>query len=83
MLTTIQGVYRDGKVILATVPSNVREEMDVIVTFFEPDTLDLRTRGIGETQAADLRARLASFVEDWTNPEMDVYDRYDIAKASL
>ncbi|MBI3958374.1 MAG: hypothetical protein HY328_06155 [Chloroflexi bacterium] len=83
MLTAIQGIYRDGKVILATIPSNAREEMAVIVTFLGPSTIDLQTRGIGETQAADLRARLAIFAEDWTNPEMDVYDRYDIAKASL
>ncbi|RLT42407.1 MAG: hypothetical protein DWI57_05650 [Chloroflexi bacterium] len=83
MLTAIQGVYRDGKVILATIPSNLREEMAVIVTFLAPNTIDLRTRGIDEAQATDLRARLAIFAEDWTSPEMDAYDRYDFAKASL
>ncbi len=36
--------------------------------------VDLRARGIGETQAADLRKRLSTFVEDWSRPEMDIYD---------
>ena len=30
--------------------------------------------GIGEAQAADLRARLRTFEEDWNRPDMDVYD---------
>ena len=32
-------------------------------------TIDLRERGIDETQAAEMRARLASFAEDWENPK--------------
>jgi hypothetical protein len=36
--------------------------------------VDLRTRGISETQAADLRARLKAFAEDWDRPEMAIYD---------
>lgn len=83
MLTAIQGVYRGGKIILATAPSNVREETPVIVTFLEPNAIDLRARGIDEAQAADLRARLATFAEDWESPEMSVYDNYDVTKASL
>jgi len=43
----------------------------------------LRALGIDEAQAADLRARLATFVEDWESPEMNIYDDYDAAKASL
>ena len=83
MLTAIQGLYRNGKIILATVPSSVPEETPVIVTFLESNAVDLRARGIDETQAADLRARLATFAEDWESPEMAVYDNYDAAKASL
>jgi hypothetical protein len=83
MLTAIQGVYRGGKIILATAPSNVREETPVIVTFLEPNTIDLRARGIDEAQAADLRVRLATFAEDWESPEMSVYDNYDVTKAGL
>ncbi|MEA3341590.1 MAG: hypothetical protein U9R15_16630 [Chloroflexota bacterium] len=82
MLTTIQGVYRGGKVELAEMPPNVREEMPVIVTFLAPSYVDLRARGIDETHAADLRARLTTF-KDWNSPEMAVYDNYDTAKANL
>jgi hypothetical protein len=83
MLTAIRGIYRDGKIELAEIPIHVRAETPVVVTFLEPGHIDLRVRGIDETQAADLRARLATFVEDWESPEMSVYDDYDAAKASL
>ena len=36
--------------------------------------IDLEDRGIDEPQAADLRARLKTFVEDWNRPEADIYD---------
>jgi hypothetical protein len=36
--------------------------------------VDLPARGIGETQAADLRARLKSFAADWDRPEAAIYD---------
>ena len=52
MLRTIQGVYRDGKVELTEVPSDVREEVGVLVTFLEPQTINLRAPGIGEAEAA-------------------------------
>ena len=47
----------------------------MIVTFL-PTTrpVDLRSRGIDEAQAADLRGRLQTFAEDWDRPEMDRYD---------
>ena len=83
MLTAVQGVYRRGRVELVKAPSNLREETPVLVTFLEPGSVDLRTQGIDETQAADLRARLTTFAEDWSNPEMDVYDNYDLTKANL
>ena len=46
-------------------------------------SIDLRERGIDEVQAAEIRARLASFAEDWESPDMDVYDNYDEEKAKL
>lgn len=39
--------------------------------------------GIGPAQAVELRARLATFAEEWERPEMDVYDDYDAAKAKF
>ena len=45
----------------------------------EPETeegaVDLRAGGIDETQAADLRARLRTFSEDWDRPETAIYDQ--------
>ena len=55
------------------------EATPVIVTFLPADAIDLQARGIDEAQAADIRARLAAFAEDWGNPEMNVYDNYDDA----
>jgi hypothetical protein len=83
MLRTIEGVYRDGKVELTEIPKDVRNETQVLVTFFEPQLVDLQARGIDEARAAELRARLATFIEDWDSPEMAVYDDYDAAKARL
>jgi hypothetical protein len=83
MLTSVQGVYRGGKIMLAEQPVKVSDETRVIVTFLEPSLIDLRSRGIDEAQAAELRARLATFAEDWDSPEMSIYDDYDVAKAHL
>lgn len=83
MLSAIEGTYRNGKIELREVPADAREGAPVIVTFLETQALDLRARGIDERQAAELRARLAAFAEDWESPEMDVYDHYDAAKARL
>jgi hypothetical protein len=83
MLKTLEGIYRNGKIELRETPSEVRDETRVIVTFLEPRSVNLRAHGIDEAQAAELRARLATFVEDWESPEMDIYDDYDAAKARL
>ena len=83
MSTTIQGVYRDGKIELSTTPGDVSDETPVIVTFLSANSINLQERGIDESQAAVLRGRLTSFVEDWENPEMNAYDNYDEANSSL
>jgi hypothetical protein len=83
MLRSIEGVYRQGKIELAEVPASVSDETHVIVTFLEFNWVDLRSRGIDEKRAADLRARYATFAEDWDSPEMSVYDNYASAKAKL
>ena len=76
MSKSIGGIYRDGKVELTKMPLDVPEGTRVMVTF--PETsYALRERGIDEAQAADLRARLRAFTEDWESPEMDIYDNYD------
>ena len=65
MLKSVTGIYRAGKIELVEVPVNIADETNVIVTFLESGTIDLQTRGMNETQAADLRARLQAFAEDW------------------
>jgi hypothetical protein len=83
MLKSVEGVYRDGKIELTDLPEDVRDDTRVIVTFLETNHIDLRQRGIDETQAAELRAQLGTFAEDWNSPEMAVYDDYDAAKTKL
>ena len=83
MLKSVEGVYRDGKIELADQPKDVPDDTRVIVTFLETNHVELRERGINEAQAAELRAQLETFVEDWNSPDMDLYDDYDAAKAKL
>ncbi len=83
MLTTIEGVYRNGKIEFPKTPHDVRDGTPVIVTFLPSDPVDLQKRGIDPAQAAVLQAQLAAFVEDWESPEMNVYDNYDEVKSDL
>lgn len=81
MLATVEGVYRNGKVELSEVPkdlpANRDTEIRVIVTFLSPPLVDLPARGIDVAQAAELRARLMTFAEDWNSPVMAIYDEYE------
>ncbi len=83
MFKTIEGVYRNGNVELREKPDGVDDGMPVLVTFLDAGKIELRKRGIDKKQAAELRARLATFVEEWDSPEMDVYDHYDRNKTKL
>lgn len=74
MLTTVEGIYRNGHVDLAKKPDGVCSEVRVLVTFLESAGIDLRQVGMNEAQAADLRARLSTFAQDWDSSEMDIYD---------
>ena len=72
MMKSVVGVFRGGKVeLLEPIPEGA--EGQVIVTFLSR-SVDLAERGIDPQQAAELRARLAAFEEDWSGPEMDAYD---------
>jgi len=73
MSKTIEGIYRDGKVELLETPPDINEAR-VVVTFIYQGTVDLAEHGIDEQQAANLRARLQTFEEDWERPEMEAYD---------
>ncbi len=82
MLTTVEGIYRNGRVELAENPNNAMDGMRVIVTFVDANTIDLASQGIDTAQAEILRTNLATFSEDWNSPEMSIYDNYDTAKAN-
>ncbi|MCE2439929.1 MAG: hypothetical protein J4F39_10950 [Candidatus Latescibacteria bacterium] len=83
MLTTIEGMYRGGKIELPELPCEIHEDTPVIVTFLPTHSIDLQKRGIDKAHAADLRERLTTFAEDWESPEMSIYDNYDAAKSDL
>ena len=51
--------------------------------FHSQRSVSLEDYNINAAQAAELRASLASFAEDWNQPQMDVYDNYDAAKAHI
>ena len=81
MLTSTQGIYRNGKIELEQKPENISDGTRVIVTFLDSSAVDLRKRGISKSQAKTLRAQLETFTEDWDSPEMSEYDNYDAAKS--
>jgi hypothetical protein len=82
MLTSVEGVYRGGRIELVENPSDVPEGTLVIVTFVRTNDIDLKSQGIDSKEAEILRNNLATFSEDWDSPEMSVYDNYDAAKAN-
>jgi hypothetical protein len=74
MLKSIEGIFCNGKVELLE-PAPGPGEARVLVTFLpQAGPIDLRDRGIDDSQAASLRSRLNAFAEDWDRPEMSVYD---------
>jgi hypothetical protein len=76
MLTSIQGVYRDGKIELTEKPANMQDETPVIVTFLsDVSTVNLQKYGITPVQAGILREQLEPFAEEWDSPEMNIYDK--------
>jgi hypothetical protein len=41
----------------------------------ETESVNLQERGISAEEAAEQRAMLSSFADDWDAPEMEVYDK--------
>ena len=85
MLTTVEGVYQDGVIKLTEQPAEIQPGALALVTFLSAGhvggVVDLRSYGIGPAAAAELRARLSTFAEDWDSPEMSAYDDYHAAKS--
>ncbi len=83
VLQTIEGTYENGAIRLDGEAPPV-QRAKVLVTFLGASgSIDLAPLGIQPAQAAELRARLASFAEEWNQPEMDVYDDYDAARPTV
>ena len=82
MLTSVEGIYRNGRVELVESPNNMLEGARVIV-IVPSNTIDLASQGIDQAQEEVLRTSLGTFAEDWNNPQMSIYDDYDTAKANL
>ena len=60
---------------LRSVPNLATPEMlDTFLSTSKPRLLS--DYGIDEVQAADLRARLSTFEEDWNRPDMDGYNMF-------
>lgn len=72
-MLTVEGIYKDGQVVLTEMPKDVAESK-VLVTFLDTRQIDLQKAGISKKQAAELRAKFNSVAEDWNRPEMDIYD---------
>ena len=84
MSTSIEGIYRNGRVEFTEQPEDIPEGTSVIVTFMDSSNdIDLASQGIDREQAKTLRSNLANFSEDWNSEEMSVYDNYDAAKTNL
>jgi hypothetical protein len=75
VITSIQGIFRNGKVELLEPPPSSISESQVVITFLpKAHPVNLSERGIDPKQAGELRARLRAITEDWERPEMDLYD---------
>lgn len=83
MLTSLQGIFRKGRIELPKKPRNIPENTPVIVTFLEHGGKNLRAHGISKTQAKALRAQLAAFEAEWESPEMSDYDNYDTSRSRI
>lgn len=80
-MLTVEGIYKDGKVELLEAVTDVTSSK-VLVTFIEDSDIELEKFGIDEEQAAELREKFGTF-DDWNDPALDVYNRYDDAKSTL
>ena len=60
MLTTIEGVYRNGKIEFSKTPRDVCDGTPVIVTFLPSHSVDLQERGIDQAQAGSFAGTVSS-----------------------
>lgn len=80
MLTSFEGLYRNGQIKIGDLPTSIPDGTRVIVTFLNSGGIDLESLGINKIDAQILRSSLFTFAEEWDSPEMSVYDNYDAVK---
>ena len=73
MLQSMEGVYRNGRIELREKPRGLRKTR-VIVTFLTEAKAPAKPPKLSRKEAAELRAKLAAWEEDWNAPGMDAYD---------
>ena len=73
MLQSLEGIYRNGKVELREKPRGLRKTR-VIVTFLPEQRTPATQPKLSRREAAELRAKLASWEKDWDAPGMEAYD---------
>lgn len=73
----VEGVYNNGTIeLLESV--DAENQSKVLITFLDNTDIELKSLGIGEQEAAELRGKFEAF-EDWNDPRMDIYNDYDNA----
>jgi hypothetical protein len=80
-MVTVEGIYKDGRVILLKKPEEIANSK-VLITFIEESDAGLATLGIDEDEALELRQKFSAF-DDWNDPVMDVYNDYDNARKTV
>ncbi len=73
MLTTVEGVYQEGRIELLEQPPGA-EGARVLVTFLPAGKGEPEGPALTSGEAAELRWKLAAWEEDWNAPGMEVYD---------
>jgi hypothetical protein len=76
MLMSVEGVYRDGKVELLQLPTDIQQARVIVTILPAEGPIDLAARGINEEEAAELRWRFGAGAADWDDPAMDIYNDY-------
>lgn len=67
---------------LAKMTPAERREIAKRLAEMDGGAINLRSLGIDEAEAAELRGRLERFGEEWDSPEMTAYDHYDAARSN-
>ena len=74
MLTTIQGTFKNGTVVLDETPGCV-DDAKVLVTFLTEPLAASPVPNLTRGEIAEMRDRLAAWDADWNAPGMEAYDK--------